>query len=129
MESRVPPGAGKLERIQASLALERESKIADRAENRRRAVEALAPGADIPFVDYLRHKDGKGLGLDHRSVDILSEVYVAVVGIRPEDMFGIYPQAVSSEHQHVTEMAIAYRDNSEYRTRRERFWQGLDAAG
>jgi hypothetical protein len=51
-----------------------------------------------------------------------SELRLAAVAIRPEDMFGIYPHEVHSESGYVTEMAIAYRDSSEYRTRRERFW-------
>ena len=127
VDARVPPGASKRERLRASMDVEREAELDRRTEKRRAAVDALAPGTEAPFVEHLRHQDAKALGLG-TALNTLSEVYVAVVAIRPEDVFGIYPCSVSTEQGFIHEMAIAYRDSDAYRSRREQFWEGLRSA-
>lgn len=124
LNAQLPPGASRRDRFKMAMGSERESHSNEREAKRREAAARFAPGAEVPFVDYLRSKEAKAVGLQH-DLDILAEVYVAAVGIHPEDVYGIYPRDMNAETASVREMAITYRDKPEYERGREQFWQSL----
>jgi hypothetical protein len=111
---KLPPGGSRMER--ARRAQEVAAETADRD-----AQEALAPGAEWPFVDRFGSREGKHLKLDMAG---LVEAYIASVGLDPADMFGIYPTKTSEYG--VQEMAIAYRDKPQYGERRRAFRAKLE---
>lgn len=80
----------------------------------------MAPGAEWPYVEYL---SGKRLGkADHADFEwgpSVVEAYLAIVGLKPEDCFGIW--TTNSGENGVYEMAIGYRDRPEYARGRERY--------
>jgi hypothetical protein len=115
---------------EAALALPPEMSRGDRIRRAERIVAAereeekrqkLAPGAEFPYVERLDRGDGKAWDLDPPE---LAEAYVAMVGIQPEDMFGIYPTRVT-EGSDIAEIAIAYRDRPGYEDARRRFFDRL----
>lgn len=72
-------------------------------------------------MERLHRRDGQPWDLEPPE---LAEAYVAMVGIQPEDMFGIYPVQVS-EGSDIVEIAIAYRDQPGYEGSRRQFFERL----
>jgi hypothetical protein len=118
---------------EVALGLPGEMSNADRIQEAQRVVAAerddekrrrLAPDAVYPYVERLHRRDCKGWDLEPPE---LAEAYVAMVGIQPEDMFGIYPVMVS-EGSGILEIAVAYRDRPSYEDARRQFFQRLRSA-
>ena len=78
-------------------------------------------GAERPFVEELPESPAG------QSTDLVEE-YVAIVGLRPEDVFGIYPVTLGRRgragdlagEDTVLTLSIAYRDRPEYESGRRR---------
>lgn len=72
----------------------------------------FAPTAADPYVESLDRKAWKRGGLD-----ALVKNYIRIVGIQPEDMFGMFgkPDGLHGP------LRIVYRDRTEYREGRRRF--------
>jgi hypothetical protein len=113
-----PDGMSRRERVARAMEELDESDQAD--------FEArwLPAGGELPYVEVL---DTPG-STEPRSRAIgwkptVVEAYLAIVGLTPEDCFGIWPARASENG--VTKMAVAYRDRPEYAAGRERFaeWQ------
>jgi len=85
----------------------------------------MAPGAEWPYVEYL---SGKRLGKADADLEwrpSVVEAYLTIVGLRPDDTFGIWTADAGETGVH--EMAIGYRDRPEYARGRERFAAWRDA--
>lgn len=106
------------ERIKETLASE------DRAE-----FESLLPeGFEAPYIDVvdtpgkIDPQDSTLAGWKPTAV----EAYLSLVGLRPDDCFGIWPVRLGEGALH--RVAIAYRDRPEYAEGRERFARWRETA-
>ncbi|HEX8123888.1 MAG TPA: hypothetical protein VF549_21745 [Solirubrobacteraceae bacterium] len=78
------------------------------------------PGSELPYVEVLKTA-GKNVphGRDIGWRPTVVEAYLVIVGVRPEDCFGMWPSHLTDGG--VGKMAIVYRDRPEYAAGRERF--------
>lgn len=110
-----PEGLSRRERVARAME---EIAVDDRAEF---VATWLDDGHELPYVEVLdtagRINPGGAEGTGWRPAAV--EAYVAIVGLRPEDCFGMWPAKLTEGG--VSRTAIAYRDRPEYAAGRERF--------
>ena len=113
-----PEGLSKKERIERAkeqLAAEDREAYEDRW---------LAPGAERPYIeliDVVGRAGSRAGDFGWRPWPV--EAYLMVVGLHPEDCFGVWP--TRSGETGVYEVAIAYRERPEYAAGRQRYEQWL----
>ena len=112
--------------------LSRDEKIARAKEqlagDARAAFETdwAAPGSEEPFVEILRgHHLTRRNETDFEWKPSIVEAYLRIVGLRPEDCYGVW--ATDTNESGVSEVAVGYRDRPEYARGRERFAAWRDA--
>lgn len=102
-------------------------KAALAGEDRAAFEKWLAPDAERPYVAVL---DTVGEPGEPTPGDLtgwkptIAEAYLGIVGIRPEDCFGVWPGRISDSGG-IHSLVVAYRDRAEYEAGRARFadWQ------
>ncbi len=85
------------------------------------ATDWASPGWEPPYVELLDVTGGtKTDEADLKWKPSAPEAYLAICGLRPEDVYGFWPTNVGDSGA-IFELAIAYRDRPEYARGRERF--------
>lgn len=79
--------------------------------------EWAVPGWEWPYVEAI---DATGVGSDMTWRPPPVVAYLAIVGIRPEDTFAVWPTNIGDSGA-IFELTIAYRDRPEYASGRERY--------
>jgi hypothetical protein len=76
----------------------------------------FAPAAIRPYIEVVPPKVWKN------DLDAFVRTYIAIVGLQPEDTFGIYTEPSGES---IGALRIVYRDRPEYQHRRTRYRQVL----
>jgi hypothetical protein len=76
----------------------------------------FAPAAIRPYIEVVPPKVWKN------DLDAFVRTYIGIVGLQPEDTFGIYTEPSGES---IGALSIVYRDRPEYQHRRTRYRQVL----
>jgi hypothetical protein len=95
------------------------AKDAIAEEDREKLESQFAEGAERVHVELIKTTKVPG-----DKLPALVTTYIGVLGLRPEETYGVWPTDINSETGVIRRLAIAHREQPEHAAARERF-EGL----
>ena len=77
----------------------------------------FAPGAEPVHIEVLDTRKVRASGIG----DVVN-AYIGMLGLRPEDTYGVWPSRLGGGADQIKAVAVAHRDKPEYEAGRERFY-------